>query len=69
MTASERLADLLHLKASAAAVIHDPSNIFYLTEGYSGEGLVYLTAERRVIITDFRYVEAAERRPPDSKSR
>ena len=64
MTASERLADLLHLKASAAAVIHDPSNIFYLTEGYSGEGLVYLTAERRVIITDFRYVEAAEKTAP-----
>ena len=64
MTASDRLADMLHLKASTAAVIHDPSNIFYLTEGYAGEGLVYLTAGRRVIITDFRYVEAAAKTAP-----
>ena len=65
MTASERLADALHLTVNTAVVIHDPANIFYLTEGYAGEGLVYLTAERRVIITDFRYTEAAEKNAPD----
>ena len=65
MTASDRLAELLHLTADTAVVIHDPSNMFYLTEGYAGEGLVYLTAERRVIVTDFRYVEAAGKTAPD----
>jgi len=64
MTSSDRLADMLHLTVNTAAVIHDPANMLYLTEGYGGEGLVYLTAERRVIITDFRYTEAAEKTAP-----
>ena len=64
MTASERLAEALHLTANTAAVIHDPANMFYFTEGYTGEGLVYLTADRRVIVTDFRYVEAAQKAAP-----
>ena len=64
MTASDRLAEMLHLTDKTAVVIHDPANIFYLTEGYAGEGLVYLTAARRVICTDFRYTEAAEKAAP-----
>ncbi len=65
MTASEKLAETLHLQAGEAVVIHDPSNLFYLTEGYGGEGLVYLSEGKKVIITDFRYTEAAERQAPD----
>ena len=65
MTACERLAEMLHLTVNTGVVIHDPANMFYLTEGYTGEGLVYLTADRRVIITDFRYTEAAEKEAPD----
>ena len=65
MTASERLADLLRLGPNTAAVVADPSNIFYLTEGYTGEGILFLSANRRVIITDFRYTEQAERQAPD----
>ena len=38
--------------------------MFYLTEGYTGEGLVYLSADQRVIVTDFRYTEQAERQAP-----
>ncbi len=64
MTASEKLLDLLHLGPQSAVVVHDPSNMFYLTEGYSGEGLVFISAARRVIITDFRYTEQAERQAP-----
>ena len=64
MTASEKLVDLLHLTGGMGVLIHDPSNMFYLTEGYTGEGFVYLTAERRVIVTDFRYTEAAEKDAP-----
>ena len=53
MAATDRLLDLLHLGPKTAVVVHDPSNMFYLTEGYSREGLVYILAERRVIVTDF----------------
>ena len=65
MTASERLLDMLHLGPKSAVLVHDPSNMFYLTEGYSGEGLVYISQERRVIVTDFRYTEQAEKQAPD----
>ena len=64
MTSWEKLADMLRLQAHTAVVIHDPANMFYLTEGYTGEGMVYLSAARRVIITDFRYTEAAGRQAP-----
>jgi len=64
MTAAEKLTDLLHLKGSDAVVIHDPSNIFYLTEGYSGEGFLFISPRRRAVVTDFRYTEAVERQAP-----
>ena len=65
MTAAERLMDYVKLGPRTAAVIHDPSNMFYLTEGYTGEGLVFISQERKVIITDFRYTEQAERQAPE----
>ena len=61
MTAAERLLNQLHAGPRTAVVLHDPSNMFYLTEGYTGEGLVYLSEKQRVIVTDFRYTEQAER--------
>ena len=64
MTAADKLVDLLRLPAHCAVVIHDPANMFYLTEGFDGEGLVYLSAARKVIVTDFRYTEAAARQAP-----
>ena len=65
MTASERLADLLRLGPDTAVMITDPSNMFYLTEGYTGEGRVFLSRHRKVIVTDFRYTEQAENQAPD----
>ena len=64
MTAAERLLNHLHAGPKTAVVLHDPSNMFYLTEGYTGEGLVYLSEKQRVIVTDFRYTEQAERQAP-----
>ena len=61
VTAAERLMDQFRAGSHTAAAIHDPSNMFYLTEGYTGEGVVYLSENSRVIITDFRYTEQAER--------
>ena len=65
MSAAERLEELLKLKPHTAVAVHDPSNMFYLTEGYTGEGMVFLSLNRRVIVTDFRYTEQAERQAPD----
>ena len=64
LNAADRLISHLHLGPKTAAAVHDPSNMFYLTEGYTGEGLVYISEASRVIITDFRYTEQAERQAP-----
>ena len=64
MTAAEKLTEMLRLGPGAAVVVHDPSNMFYLTEGYTGEGMVFISQARRVIVTDFRYTEQAERQAP-----
>ena len=64
MTASERLVEQLGLTAQHAVAVHNPSNMFYLTQGYTGEGAVYISGTRRVIVTDFRYTEQAERQAP-----
>ena len=52
------------MTASDAVVVHNPSNMFYLTQGYTGEGLVFVSGKRKVIITDFRYTEQAQRQAP-----
>ncbi len=67
MTASEKLIQKLGLGACDAVAVHNPSNMFYLTEGYTGEGVVYISAKQQVIITDFRYTEQAERQAPKFK--
>lgn len=64
MTASEALVKQLNLTAQSAVVVHNPSNMFYLTQGYTGEGCVFISGERKVIITDFRYVEQAQQQAP-----
>jgi len=65
LTASEKLLSSLHPGPKTAVLVHDPSNMFYLTEGYTGEGVVWISRQRQVIITDFRYAEQAERQAPD----
>lgn len=64
MTAAQRLIEKLQLKEYQAVAVHNPSNMFYITEGYTGEGIVYLSANRTTIITDFRYTEQAENQAP-----
>ncbi len=64
LTASEKLVEQLNLTATDAVAVHNPSNMFYLTQGYTGEGVVYISRSQRVIITDFRYTEQAERQAP-----
>ena len=64
MTACDKLIAKLSLQAGEAVAIHNPSNMFYLTEGYTGEGALYISAARRVIVTDSRYTEQAGRQAP-----
>ena len=45
------------------ALIHKRQNMYYLT-GYTGEGCLLIGRQGPVILTDFRYVEQAERQAP-----
>jgi len=53
---------LTHLEAflnamqADAALVHRPENLRWLA-GYTGEGCLFISGRRRVILTDFRYVE------------
>lgn len=62
MDRTEKL--LAKLPAGSAALLHNPSNIFYLS-GYTGEGLLLVGPGVKAVITDFRYVEAAQKQCPD----
>ena len=58
-----RFRDAIKLQKTQGALITKESNIFYLS-GYTGEGALLVTPERRIIITDFRYTEQAEIQAP-----
>lgn len=60
----DRTAKLLaKLPENTAALLHNESNIFYLS-GYTGEGLLLVAPGIKAVITDFRYVEAAQKQCP-----
>lgn len=59
----KKLLDLMNLDRHEGVLVHNPSNMFYLS-GYAGEGLVLVTRDMAVIITDFRYTEQAENQAP-----
>ncbi len=58
-----RLIQAMGLGEHEAVLVHDPSNMFYLS-GYTGEGLVLVASKVCAIITDFRYTEQAEKQAP-----
>ncbi len=55
--------EALRSRGISCALYDDPINIRYLT-GYTGEGSLLILPDRAVIITDFRYVEQAQRQSP-----
>lgn len=63
MNRAQKLRDALHLAANEAALVQNPSNMFYVS-GYAGEGAVLIGAACQVVITDFRYTEQAEQQAP-----
>ncbi len=59
----EKLTNLLSGKNAEAAIVLRPENMRWLS-GYTGEGCLFVCAKARVIVTDFRYTEMAERQAP-----
>lgn len=58
-----RLMERMALCENEAVLVHNPSNMFWLS-GYTGEGVVLIGRSFRAIITDFRYTEQAEQQSP-----
>ncbi len=64
MNRAENLLRKMDVKKEEAVLLHNPSNMFYIS-GYTGEGLLLLADSVKAIITDFRYTEQAGRQAPD----
>ena len=64
MERCKRLMCELEKRGLDAALLHRSENMRYLTEGYTGEGCVFVCRDETVIVTDFRYVEQAGRQAP-----
>ncbi|MEG1890975.1 MAG: Xaa-Pro peptidase family protein [Clostridia bacterium] len=60
MERARRLMDAMHLGEHEGVLLHNPSNMFYVS-GYTGEGLVLVAADICAVVTDFRYTEQAEK--------
>ena len=60
---AKKLLEAMHVGAGDAVLLHKPSNMFYIS-GYTGEGLVLLSARMKAIVTDFRYTEQAGQQAP-----
>ena len=58
-----KLTGLLAEKGIEAAIVNRPENMRYLS-GYTGEGCLFVCGDARVVVTDFRYIEQAERQAP-----
>ena len=63
MSRVQRLIASLSLDATEAVIVYKAANLFYLT-GFTGEGIALVGANGQAVITDFRYVEQAERECP-----
>lgn len=55
---------LLNAMQADAALVHRPENLRWLA-GFTGEGCLFISAKRRVILTDFRYLEQVRIQAPD----
>lgn len=57
----KKLNEVMDTKKLDAVVIVDPFNMRYLSGFRGGEGILFISKEKRVLITDSRYTEAAEK--------
>lgn len=63
MTRTQRLIAALGLTEGEAVVVYKPANLFYLS-GFTGEGLALIGTQGLAVVTDFRYVEQAQKQCP-----
>lgn len=59
-TGMERVQKIIDAAGADALFITDPHNFGYIS-GFRGEGMLYISRTRHVLITDSRYTEAAAR--------
>lgn len=59
-TGQERIRGIFDGTGAGALFVTDPHNVGYIS-GFRGEGMLYLSRNRNVLITDSRYTEAAAR--------
>lgn len=63
---ADKLMELLAENGIRAALLSKEENIRYFT-GYTGEGDLLLLPGRKIILTDFRYVEQVAKQAPDAE--
>jgi Xaa-Pro aminopeptidase len=62
-----KLREKFEEKGIQAALISHPDNLFYLSGCEGLEGYLLITRQEAIMVTDFRYVEQAERQSPEYK--
>jgi Xaa-Pro aminopeptidase len=60
-----RLREKLAEKEIDAILVSQPENLFYLSGCEGLEGYLLITEQKEILITDFRYVEQAQKQSPD----
>ncbi|MCL4516355.1 MAG: aminopeptidase P family protein [Firmicutes bacterium] len=60
----EKIRDYLKFSGLDALIITKPQNSRYLS-GFAGEGLLLITSEKALLLTDFRYIQQAGQQAPE----
>jgi Xaa-Pro aminopeptidase len=61
----QKLRQQLALKKVEALLVSQPDNLFYLSGCEGLEGFLLITPGENILVTDFRYIEQAQRQSPD----
>ncbi len=60
MTRTQRLLKLLNKKDISAMIVTDRKNVYYLSGFYGTAGYLAITPHKKLLVTDFRYIEQAK---------
>lgn len=60
MTRTQRLLKLLNKKDISAIIVTDRKNVYYLSGFYGTAGYLAITPHKKLLVTDFRYIEQAK---------
>lgn len=60
MTRTQRLLKLLNKKDISAMIVTDRKNVYYLSGFYGTAGYLAITQHKKLLVTDFRYIEQAK---------